>query len=267
MYLTTENLLAHVVDKHSSLCWTCSWCSSDYQTTDTQAPDRHEFWTAEAWGDHITKRHKDRIKSAQLPVLAELNKRATIGPLACPLCDFSTEATDSRIDNHILQHLHEFSLWALPRASDAAPDEESKASHVSGSSHTRGLPSADDSLLTSSIMSKDECTYILNRLMTWYRDPAMLRLERTLRENRWGQNVPLSELLGHFMLKFSHIVDMRDDMTAENDDITQEMIQNYVAANLSDMWTTWDKSDVVLKLRSSSYYGQRKTVPHFQLIT
>lgn len=106
-----------MVDKHSSLCWKCSWCASDYQETEPQAPRRHDFWTAEAWQDHVTQRHKDRIKKfAQLPVLAELSKRRIIGPLACPLCDFSTETTDSRIDGHILQHLHEFSLWALPHS-------------------------------------------------------------------------------------------------------------------------------------------------------
>ncbi|KAI0439345.1 hypothetical protein F4803DRAFT_47381 [Xylaria telfairii] len=131
LYLTAENLLAHVIDKHSSVCWTCNLCSSSGQAAGSSPTHtRHDFWSAEDWEDHIREFHFDRIKVAQLPVLVELSKRFVIGPLACPLCDFSTHTVDSKIDDHILQHLHEFALRALPQIYDPVADEGSKAPQV-----------------------------------------------------------------------------------------------------------------------------------------
>ncbi|KAI1826111.1 hypothetical protein F4861DRAFT_134629 [Xylaria intraflava] len=133
LYLTAENLLAHMMDKHSTMRWTCNFCSSgNRQTTSSLSHKPRDFWSAEAWEDHVKNVHSDRIKVAQLSVLAELSKQSVIGPLACPLCDFSTDVMDSKIDDHILQHLHEFSLRALPENSDSSPEEESKASQMSG---------------------------------------------------------------------------------------------------------------------------------------
>ena len=139
MYLTGENLLAHMVDKHSSMRWTCDYCASKDKASKQRSTDApHEFSSAGEWEDHMGKAHSDRVTAHQRPILAELNKRPMMGPLACPLCDFAMETMDSKIDDHILRHLHEFALWALPESPGAMSDEKSKASQVSGTlSHTK----------------------------------------------------------------------------------------------------------------------------------
>ncbi|KAI0401305.1 hypothetical protein F4802DRAFT_433418 [Xylaria palmicola] len=139
LYLTAEKLDAHVMEMHSSMCWTCNLCrSGDQATGGSLANTRYDFSNPEAWQDHVREVHSDQIKVPQLPVFAELSRRPVIGPLSCPLCPFFTDCTDSKIDDHILQHLHEFSLRALPDSHDPVAEERSKASQASGSlSHVK----------------------------------------------------------------------------------------------------------------------------------
>jgi CHAT domain-containing protein len=133
MYPTDENLLAHMVDKHSTTRWTCDYCASkDEERKQNSTEELYEFNSAEEWEDHVEKAHGDQVTAQQRPILAELNKRLMMGPLTCPLCDFATETMGMKIDDHILQHLHEFALWALPEGPGAIGGEESQAPQVSG---------------------------------------------------------------------------------------------------------------------------------------
>lgn len=130
MYLTVESLLGHMLEKHSVIRWTCDYCA--YGSNDSKES------TAEEWESHIAAKHGDIIPVSQRAILAELNKRPMIGPLSCPLCQFTTQSMDTKIDDHILQHLHEFALRALPDGAREIDDEGSKTSQGSGFlSHTQ----------------------------------------------------------------------------------------------------------------------------------
>lgn len=142
MYLTAESLLAHMIAKHSCTRWTCDYCTTGTQTSDDANDGKaFEFTTDKAWQEHMEQFHSKLVPSDKRSMLVELNRRQMIGPLACPLCDtFKMESLDTKIDDHILQHLHEFALWALPEGAEGRDDDGSKVSQVSGTlSHTKTL--------------------------------------------------------------------------------------------------------------------------------
>jgi hypothetical protein len=115
MYLTAEALLAHTLDKHSFARWTCDYCAPSTNATETStALGPRAFETAEDWMKHVANDHGDAMSADERPILADLNKRQMIFPLSCPLCPFSVDYMDTRINDHILLHMHEFSLLALP---------------------------------------------------------------------------------------------------------------------------------------------------------
>ncbi|USP74753.1 hypothetical protein yc1106_02027 [Curvularia clavata] len=138
MYLTAESLLAHMFERHSVIRWTCDYCAYDAsKRNESTYEGPQQFDTAEEWRSHIAAKHGDMKLSSQLATLGELNKRPMIGPLACPLCQFTTDSVDTEIDDHILQHLHEFALRALPEGSEETDNQESQISEGSGLlSHT-----------------------------------------------------------------------------------------------------------------------------------
>lgn len=234
LYLTTENLLAHVMDKHSSVCWTCNFCSSGDQATGSSLTHtRHDFWSAEAWEDHVRKVHSDRIKAAQLPVLVELSKRSVIGPLTCPLCDFSTDAIDSKIDDHILQHLHEFSLRALPDSSDPVADEGSKASQMSGSlSHVKYVNYEDQHPLEYPITKRIQWSADLERLWALYPLSSLQLLMNHVIGGPAFDSADSAtvEFWGFHLLKVSNVLEIINSATegVESMDITEEMITNII---------------------------------------
>ncbi|KAI9662762.1 MAG: hypothetical protein M1829_006157 [Trizodia sp. TS-e1964] len=139
MYLTAANLLAHMLEKHSMIRWTCDYCAyGANKTNDSKVEEPQHFDTAEEWESHIAAKHGDTILVSQLAIFGNLNKRPMIGPLSCPLCQFTTESMDTKVDDHILQHMHEFALRALPEDSGETYDQGSKTSQASGLfSHTR----------------------------------------------------------------------------------------------------------------------------------
>ncbi|ETS84480.1 hypothetical protein PFICI_02505 [Pestalotiopsis fici W106-1] len=168
MYLTSENLVAHLLDKHSTTRWICSFChSSGDAIASPSVQTTHCFESDEEWKDHVTKAHSDKVKAIQLPVLAELSKQPLVGPLNCPFCDFATCTMDSRVDDHILQHLHEFSLRALPERSVLALDDRSKASQLSGSlSHVRDANyEVQDDPVNCTIESVQEQIFLLKTFL------------------------------------------------------------------------------------------------------
>ncbi|KAF3172082.1 hypothetical protein TWF788_009525 [Orbilia oligospora] len=138
MYTTAERLLTHMLEKHSTARWTCSYCV--YSKGINGLSDREPSWfdTAQEWDLHMTANHGDIVPPNQRDTLAELNKELAIGPLSCPLCEFTTDSADTKVDNHILQHLHEFSLRALPEDVEQKGDNQITTSQASGLlSHTQ----------------------------------------------------------------------------------------------------------------------------------
>jgi hypothetical protein len=139
MYLTAESLLAHMLEKHSVTRWSCDYCAYGADKSKESADEElQQFDTAEEWESHIAAKHGDTIPVSQRAILAELNKQPMIGPLFCSLCPFTTMSMDMKIDDHILKHLHEFALRALPEGARETDDQGSKTSQASGLlSHTQ----------------------------------------------------------------------------------------------------------------------------------
>lgn len=130
MFLTSEALLAHLIEKHSSISWICDFCSSHDGVTGQSAV----FETAESWSEHMDKEHADLLKTHQRQVLADLNQQIMIGPFSCPLCDkIKTPTLEFTINDHILEHLHEFSLRALPASCGNSSDGLGSALQSRGS--------------------------------------------------------------------------------------------------------------------------------------
>lgn len=126
MYPTAEKLLTHTLEQHSVPCWTCDYCS--YGASETSIPTpKHLFPTAEAWIAHVAEMHRDLIAPQERSIFADMNKRQMIGPLSCPLCDFASDSLTAGIDDHILGHLHEFALRALPNTVVDQPDNNTGA--------------------------------------------------------------------------------------------------------------------------------------------
>lgn len=122
MYLTSEELVSHVWEYHGLTVWSCNYClqkSSEDQT----------FETAEKWQEHMRQAHQDAVSMKQLQSLARVSERQVIQAVACPLCAYTPVGMQTTVDQHILQHLHEFSLWSLPSGvGDSASSSTSDSS-------------------------------------------------------------------------------------------------------------------------------------------
>jgi len=161
MYLKADQLLAHMIAKHSSAKWICNPCSiNTKQASESDQLDPQvlvSFDNAESWQAHTEKEHGNLGPAPQRDILTELSKRQLIGPLECPLCKTEPTEPSTGIDEHILKHLHEFALRALPGDAGPANEKESTAFHVSSSasllsytkdSWTADVSTPDDELLS-----------------------------------------------------------------------------------------------------------------------
>ncbi|RYP35697.1 hypothetical protein DL768_010977 [Monosporascus sp. mg162] len=159
MYLTAEKLLAHMLEKHSVQRWTCDYCAypAGAKAERSTPTPRQFFQTAEDWTKHVATTHGDFIAPQERSILVDMNKRRLIEPLSCPLCGFVSDSLTAVIDDHILSHLHEFALQALPDAVDDSLDEiESRITQVhSVLSHTQSADNATDELQYPTISVKD----------------------------------------------------------------------------------------------------------------
>jgi hypothetical protein len=137
MYSKADQLLAHMKTRHSLTKWACNPCSTNTKQASESDPSDPQilifFDSAESWQAHTEKEHGNLGPAPQRDILTELSQRQLIGPLKCPLC--KSEPTEPRtgIDEHILKHLHEFALLALPGDAAAANEKESSAFQVSSS--------------------------------------------------------------------------------------------------------------------------------------
>lgn len=184
MYLTAEALVAHMLDKHSLPRWTCDYCApSTILINPSAALGPRAFETATDWIDHIAKNHSDAMSANERSSLADLNKRQMMLPLNCPLCAFSVEYMDTRINDHFLLHMHEFSLLALPADAwglcDSTTGTMSQASELSYVLEMKKSTQAD--------LTYEEVTWSdLNRKWDECRD--MVR-EATTTEHSWLSSV------------------------------------------------------------------------------
>jgi hypothetical protein len=134
MYLTADRLLGHMVEKHSSPIWTCVYCLYAMRSSEPpvdQAP--YDFRSADECESHMEEAHCDIVPVAQRSFAVELSKRQMIGPLSCPLCEFAVANMTSSVDDHILKHMREFSLRALPSDAGELFEKGSTTLQVPGS--------------------------------------------------------------------------------------------------------------------------------------
>ncbi|KAK8054405.1 hypothetical protein PG996_013706 [Apiospora saccharicola] len=140
MYLTSDDLLKHVQDHHSTLQWVCSQC--------VRSPDRSRFSTFHTmaeWQAHTVEVHKKLVPESSLASLAKFSEARVLEPISCPLCAFSSEGlVQKTLDQHIIQHIHEFALRSLPwgtRGNDAKSVSNTRTAESDSTN------SSDDALL------------------------------------------------------------------------------------------------------------------------
>lgn len=183
MYITAESLLTHMLEKHSVIRWTCDYCAyGENKSKESTGEEPKQFDTSGEWESHIATKHGDTVPVGQRAILAELNKRPMIGPLSCPLCEFTTESMDTKIDDHILQHLHEFALKALPEGAGGGDNKGSKPSQASGLlSHTQ-LNSADAAIAREyPVITLEEVQEAMNNVWHLFQTNGIAALQNELR--------------------------------------------------------------------------------------
>ncbi|KAF7532041.1 hypothetical protein G7054_g8324 [Neopestalotiopsis clavispora] len=141
----------------------CPYCNK-VLPSDFQNRTRWRFDTAEQWEEHVALEHTNILPAENRTAFAQLNKRAMIEPLDCPLCPYAMHDRDTNIDDHILQHLHEFALRSLPERPNETGERESDISEAAGSmSHTRKDVLDDNISLFYPIYERQEVQKTMNQ--------------------------------------------------------------------------------------------------------
>lgn len=122
MYVTTDDWKKHMKESHSVCRWICDACWFD-----SDEPTQFQYESEQAWLDHIKTQHEDAFEDDDLPDLAEESQRTALPPVQCPLCHGHTPLLNPETDKHIAEHLHSFSLQALPWEI-IGPDQDTQAS-------------------------------------------------------------------------------------------------------------------------------------------
>ena len=130
MYLTSDELLRHMRSQHSITRWVCDYCASK-----SEKDQSFVFESLEEWETHMHQKHSTAFSSIQLPSLAKVSQRKMLEPISCPLCAYTTEISQSSLDDHIAQHLHGFALGCLPWGTGGNKGDsiKSKSVHISSS--------------------------------------------------------------------------------------------------------------------------------------
>jgi hypothetical protein len=185
MYLTAESLLAHIIENHAVTRWACDYCA--HLATGRDISVEHQaliFETAEAWNSHFADIHPEKLAVIDRSLLAELSKRQMFQTLSCPLCQelkVDIDTMDTKVDDHILRHLHEFSLLALPEI-------------TWDTSKTLASTSRKSSLLSQVPEKSTNSTYPLS-----YAEVTLSQLQQTIEETwpiiRPDQQEPRPEVI------------------------------------------------------------------------
>jgi len=109
LYVTREQWIEHLKSDHSVTRWLCSSCPAG------DGPDSDScFSTVSEYRGHILHHHGDDFSPEELPLLIELGEHSVVAPVSCPLCPNGPTVNNIEQDEHIADHLHDFSLLALP---------------------------------------------------------------------------------------------------------------------------------------------------------
>ncbi|KAK8115457.1 hypothetical protein PG984_011959 [Apiospora sp. TS-2023a] len=124
MYLTSDDLLKHAQDHHSTRQWVCNPCSRNPEQSGLST-----FNTMAEWRAHTREAHKELGPDSSLAALAKFGEARVLQHTTCPLCGISTEGVQKTLDQHIVQHIHEGNLdsdifadlpWSEETASEVA---------------------------------------------------------------------------------------------------------------------------------------------------
>jgi glycerophosphoryl diester phosphodiesterase len=131
MYLTSDELLKHMLSQHGVVRWVCDHCA-----TKSAADETFIFSSFQDWEGHMRREHPSVSTASQLLSLSKVSQRKMLEPQKCPLCGFAAEHSSSILDDHITKHLHGFALRCLPwgTGGDDADSVNAKSADASHSS-------------------------------------------------------------------------------------------------------------------------------------
>lgn len=147
MYVTTDDWEKHMKESHSVCRWICDACWFD-----SDEPTQFQYESEQAWLDHIKTQHEGAFDNDDLPDLAEESQRTALPPVQCPLCHGCTPLLNPETDKHIAEHLHSFSLQALPWEI-IGPNQDTQASVGSTVHHVLSLDDGEEA--TSEVEQRD----------------------------------------------------------------------------------------------------------------
>lgn len=113
LYHTSDDLLDHMRQKHATTYWSCDYCSPHSDCSS------RIFTSSCDWKIHMLNTHSHQVSEGGLAFLEIVSRTTALEPLSCPICQHQSDGQPAgSIDEHILQHLHEFALLSLPPLED-----------------------------------------------------------------------------------------------------------------------------------------------------
>ncbi|KAF7530970.1 hypothetical protein G7054_g9333 [Neopestalotiopsis clavispora] len=167
MYLTSEELISHVQEHHARTMWACDLCLPKASEIDS-----YVFESPIEWQQHMQQSHDGSVLVQQLPSLARFSEREVIQAVSCPLCAYTPTGIQTTIDQHILQHLHEFALRSLPSRADHGTDGSISDNTVGRSSTYTDSADRDEEappVMTRASLQQDlnNCIEIMSLGLLW----------------------------------------------------------------------------------------------------
>ncbi|KAI0854733.1 hypothetical protein F4860DRAFT_522507 [Xylaria cubensis] len=109
LFTTHDEWKNHVLNDHPSQ-WHCPCCEDDAPVFDSLS----------GVTNHIMSRHPDAISDSLEDLLSDAEIKV-MGITECPLCDSEGSQDSPELVEHVLQHVHDFSLRSLPWPTDLPP--------------------------------------------------------------------------------------------------------------------------------------------------
>lgn len=109
LYSTAAAWSDHINKTHRVSRWTCEVCDADIRAGH-KAP---MFDSAAHLSEHLKSIHPSSLTQIK-PSAKAMPKMTDIDPMPCPLCNNPNKLIDLNSDDHIAEHIHAFSLQALP---------------------------------------------------------------------------------------------------------------------------------------------------------
>ncbi|KAH7232615.1 hypothetical protein B0J15DRAFT_505091 [Fusarium solani] len=103
VYYSTRTALERHIRQDHSPAWQCPLCE-----------DEPQFTSMTDMMEHLMASHQDAAEGDGISTLISLSTQRKIGIEACPLCDVEGIVDSPELIDHVLEHVHDFSLRSLP---------------------------------------------------------------------------------------------------------------------------------------------------------